>query len=73
MTARKKPPNSAITPRLLGVADAAAYCSAHEWFIKTKVWSGELRAVRFGHKILIDQIDLDAFIEVEKLKVSGER
>jgi excisionase family DNA binding protein len=69
MTPKQKAPAAAptpITPRLLTVKQAAAYCSCAVWAIRQLCWSKELRSMRLGHRILIDRADLDALIDRRK-------
>jgi len=74
---------SALPPRLVDLAGAAAYLAVSRWTIKEWVSSGLLPRVRFllpnGHavrKLLFDVRDLDALIERAKddvLNVTGKR
>jgi len=52
-----------ITPRLVTIKQAAAYCSCAVWAIRQAIWSKELRACKIGRRYLIDRSDLDAFID----------
>lgn len=52
-----------ITPRLLTIKQAATYCSCTVWAVRQLCWSGELRSIRIGNRILIDRADLDAVID----------
>ena len=64
--ARKSPSVPAIqpiTPRLVTIKQAAAYCSCAVWAIRQAIWSKELRACIIGKRYLIDRSDLDAFID----------
>ena len=63
-------PQPAIQPRLFNVTRSAAYLGCKPWFIKSRIWDGSIRALKFGHTWLIDQADLDDFVEREKAKVS---
>jgi len=66
----KKPvvPAVAISgPRLLSVKDAATYLGAHLWAIRQMVRNSELPYVQIGRKHLIDKVDLDKFIEKNKI------
>jgi len=66
----KKPtaPIVAISgPRLLSVNDAATYLGAHLWAIRQMVRKRELPYVQIGRKHLIDKVDLDKFIEKNKI------
>jgi hypothetical protein len=55
MTPKRKAPPTApnaapITPRLLTIKQAAAYCSSSVWAIRQLGWSKELRSVRLRSK-----------------------
>jgi excisionase family DNA binding protein len=52
-----------ITPRLVTIKQAAAYCSCSVWAIRQVIWSKELRACKIGNHFLIDRGDLDRFID----------
>lgn len=52
-----------ITPRLVTIKQAAAYCSCSIWAIRQVIWSKELRACKIGNHFLIDRADLDRFID----------
>ena len=52
-----------LTPRLLTIKQAAQYCSATVWSIRTLVWSKELPACVIGRRLLIAREDLDAVID----------
>ena len=48
---------SPITPRLVTIKQAAAYCSCSVWAIRQVIWSKELRACKIGNRFLIDRGD----------------
>lgn len=52
-----------ITPRMVTIKQAAAYCSCAVWSIRQAIWSKELRACMIGRRFLIDRSDLDRFID----------
>jgi excisionase family DNA binding protein len=54
------------SPRLFRIEQAAAYCGATRWFIRERIWDGDLPHVRFGKRLLVDKADLDSFIESQK-------
>ena len=54
---------SPMTPRLVTIKQAAAYCSCSVWAIQQAIWSKELRACMIGRRFLIDRNDLDRFID----------
>jgi excisionase family DNA binding protein len=70
----KKPvvPVVAISgPRLLSVRDAATYLGAHLWAIRQMVRNRELPYVQIGRKHLIDRLDLDGYIERNKVGIAA--
>ena len=52
-----------ITPRLVTIKQAAAYCSCSVWAIRQVIWSKELPACMIGKRYLIDRGDPDRFID----------
>jgi excisionase family DNA binding protein len=65
----KKPsaPAIEIQPKLINIKEAAAYIGATVWFMRTIVLENRIPFVRFGHRLLFDPTDLDAFIQREKV------
>jgi excisionase family DNA binding protein len=58
-----------MTPRLLGVRDAAVYLGCTVWFVRSLVWNGEIPSCRLGKRLLIDRQDLDTYIEGAKTPI----
>lgn len=52
--------------RLFGLNSAATYLGISYWTLRTMLHSGELPFVRAGRRILVDRVDLDAWIENTK-------
>ena len=52
-----------ITPRMVTIKQAAAYCSCAVWAIRQFIWSKELPAFKIGKRYVIDRGDLDRFID----------
>ena len=70
----KKPvvPVVAISgPRLLSVKDAATYLGAHLWAIRQMVRKREIPYVQIGRKHLIDRLDLDRFVERNRVGMAA--
>jgi len=63
LDARDTQSNVLITPRLVTIKQAAAYCSCSVWAIRDVIWSRELPACKIGRRYLVDRKDLDAFID----------
>jgi len=68
---RKQSPenNSRLEPRLLRISEAAVYLGSTCWFIRSKLWAGEIPFLRLGKRFLIDRSDLDLFIDREKSEI----
>jgi excisionase family DNA binding protein len=58
--------NPRVEPRGLTIPEAADYLGSTIWFVRTKIWSGEIPATRYGKRFVIDRRDLDGFIERSK-------
>ena len=56
--------------RLLNLNEAAHYLSVSYWSVRTLINRGDLPAVRFGRRLLIDKKDLDDLIENHKEKLA---
>jgi len=59
----------AIEPRLLNIKQAAAYMGGSIWFVRTLIWNRQIPFVKFGHRLLLDKKDVDAFIDAQKIGV----
>ena len=57
------PKDAPISPRLITIKQAAAYCSCAVWAIRQFIWSKELPAFKIGKRYVIDRGDLDRFID----------
>jgi excisionase family DNA binding protein len=55
-----------IQPRLLTIAQAAVYLGRTEKAAYHMVASGQLPAVRSDSRVMLDRLDLDAWIEANK-------
>jgi len=51
-----------ITPRLLNIKQAAAYCGAAVWAMRQAIAAKELAACIIGRRFLIPREEIDAFI-----------
>lgn len=56
-----------VTRRLLGVPEVVKVTGWSRSYVYQLITSGKLRAVRVGRTVRIDQADLDAFIEANKV------
>jgi excisionase family DNA binding protein len=57
------PKDISISPRLITIKQAAAYCSCAVWAIRQFIWSKELPAFKMGKRYVIDRGDLDRLID----------
>jgi excisionase family DNA binding protein len=57
-----------LVPRLLRIQDAARYLSATTWFVETLIREKKIPSLIVGKRRVIDVLDLDAWIENEKVK-----
>lgn len=55
-------------PRLLSQQDAASYLGISYWTIRDLVFRRELPFVKIGRRILVDRIDLDAYLDRSKIR-----
>jgi excisionase family DNA binding protein len=62
-----KAPNS-IEPRLLSQQEAAGYLGISYWTIRDLVFRRELPFVRIGRRVLVDRVDLDAYLDRSKIR-----
>ncbi len=58
---------SAPAPRLVDVKKAAAYLGTTTWQIRKLVWAKEIAHIRLGQRLLFDVLDLNQFIEQQKI------
>jgi excisionase family DNA binding protein len=58
-----------IIPRLLGVKAAAQYLGATVWAARCLAWQQEIPFLKIGGRILFDRVDLDRFIDSQKMAV----
>jgi excisionase family DNA binding protein len=62
------PPSSAITPRLLSQQEAASYLGISYWTLRDLVFRRELPFVKIGRRVLVDRLDLDAYLDRSKIQ-----
>jgi excisionase family DNA binding protein len=65
----KKPasPVPVVQPRNLNVTQAAQYLGATPWFVRSLAWERAIPYTRLGKRLLFDRIDLDQFLESQKV------
>jgi excisionase family DNA binding protein len=54
--------------RLYTVQEGALYLGRSPWAVRSMIWAGKLPCVRDGKRILIDVVDLDRWIEANKMR-----
>jgi excisionase family DNA binding protein len=64
-------PHDISGPRLLNIKAAASYLGAHAWAVRQMVRSRQLPHVKIGHGYLIDKLDLDRYIERNKIGIAA--
>ena len=62
------PHPNAPAPRLLSQQEAAAYLGISYWTLRDLTFRGELPHVRIRRRILIDRLDLDAYLDRVKIR-----
>jgi excisionase family DNA binding protein len=68
----KKPAKSEVArtspePRYLTIKAAAAYASLTVWFVRELIWGRKVAFARLGNRYVIDRLDLEQFIEAQKV------
>jgi excisionase family DNA binding protein len=71
----KKPATTISTPisgpRLLTLRNAAAYLDVRVWTVRQLVRMGQLPHVQILNKFYVDRIDLDKFVERNKVGLAA--
>ena len=63
-----RPHTSSITPRLLSQREAATYLGISYWTLRDLTFQGEIPHVKIRRRILVDQLDLDAYLDRMKVR-----
>jgi excisionase family DNA binding protein len=58
-------------PRLLTLKAAAEFLGLTVWGMRERIWAGQIPVVRFpgGRKMFVDRMDLDKFIQENKMTI----
>ena len=56
-----------LAPRLLSQQEAAAYLGISYWTLRDLTFWGEVPHVKIGRRILVDRLDLDAYLDRAKI------
>ena len=62
------PHPNAPAPRLLSQQEAAAYLGISYWTLRDLTFRGEVPHVKIGRRILVDRLDLDAYLDRVKIR-----
>lgn len=62
------PPPNGLPPRLLSQHEAAAYLGISYWTLRDLTFRGEVPHVKIGRRILVDRLDLDAYLDRVKIR-----
>lgn len=65
---RMDTPQSHLKKRLYSIPEAATYLGRSVWSVRELIWNGNLPSVRMGRRVHLDIIDLDRWIERNKVK-----
>ena len=57
-----------LAPRLLSQQEAAAYLGISYWMLRDLTFRGEVSHVKIGRRILVDRLDLDAYLDRAKIR-----
>jgi len=60
-------PVGMLKKRLYSIPEAAEYLGRSVWSIRELIWAGKLPSVKVGRRIHLDIIDLDNWIERNKV------
>ena len=58
---------SVIEPRLLSQQEAAHYLGISYWTVRDLVFRREIPFIKIGRRILVDRVDLDAYLDRSKI------
>ena len=61
-------PVGVLRKRLYSVSEAADYLGRSVWSVRELIWKGSLPCVREGRRVHLDIIDLNQWIEKNKVK-----
>jgi excisionase family DNA binding protein len=55
-------------PRLLSQQEAARYLGISYWTVRDLVFRREIPIVKIGRRVLVDRLDLDAYLDRSKIR-----
>lgn len=62
---------SVTEPRLLSQQEAARYLGISYWTIRDLVFRREIPFVKIGRRVLVDRLDLDAYLDRSKIHAAS--
>ena len=65
-----KAPQS-LQPRLLSQHEAARYLGISYWTLRDLIFRREIPFVKIGRRILVDRLDLDAYLNRSKIHAAS--
>lgn len=57
-----------VEKRLYSIPEAAVYLGRSTWSVRRLIWDGVLPSVRAGGRVHVDLLDMDEFIERNKIR-----
>ena len=58
---------SVSEPRLLSQQEAARYLGISYWTVRDLVFRREIPFIKIGRRVLVDRLDLDAYLDRSKI------
>jgi len=68
MAMRIDSPHFPLKKRLYSISEAAEYLGRSVWSVRELIWHGKLPSVKADRRVHLDIIDLDQWIERNKVK-----
>jgi excisionase family DNA binding protein len=62
-------PVGVLKKRLYSIPEAATYLGRSIWSVRELIWNGNLPCVKVGRRVHLDIIDLDQWIDKNKVKI----
>lgn len=59
-----------VEQALLDMPGAGRYLAHSPWWVRRKIYAGELGAVKFGGKLMVEKKELDRFIARHRIEAS---
>lgn len=64
----RRPQASPLVPRLLSQREAAIYLGISYWTLRDLTFRGEIPHVKIRRRILVDRLDLEAYLDRMKVR-----